>query len=153
VRSTSLAVAVAMGTGLLGCVNRPFVRLDPPVERAGVAVALLGQRCGRRVRRDQNGILDLILAARVTNDRDEPVTVTPARLALIVRGEPTPPEGHGPPFNVRPHHAFDLQVHYQAWGNARCDEPLALAPAGAIETAEGPLGLPPVSFVPESFDR
>jgi hypothetical protein len=117
---------------ITSCGDRPFVRADPPVASAGFTIALAGQQCRRRVRHDQNGILDLVLAIRVTNASRESLTIVPARLALIVRGDASLPDGHGDPFTLAAGLSSQVRVHYRAWTNARCDEPMALSFDGAV---------------------
>jgi hypothetical protein len=131
----------------LGCADRPFLRSDPPVTSAGVTVGLAGQQCRRRVRHDQNGILDLVLAINVTNTGPAPITVVPAHLSLTVRGDTTQPDDHGAPFNLGPGVTSPTRVHYHAWTNARCNEAMALSFDGAVPTPPRPL-----NFTPEASD-
>jgi hypothetical protein len=131
-----------------GCGDRPFLRADPPVTSGGFSVALVGQRCRRRVRRDQNGILDLELAMRVENRDAAPFELVPAQIELRVRSDAALPDGHGVPLRLDAHEGTVVRVHFHAWSNARCDEPMSLSLAGALA------GGPPLvlSFVPEASD-
>lgn len=130
------------------CADRPFVRNDPPVTNGGVTVALAGQRCRRRVRHDQNGILDLVLALRVTNGGPAPLTIDPARLALVVRGDANLPDEHGAPVTIGPGLSSPVRVHYRAWSNARCDEPMSVSLDAALSVPT----LQPLTFTPEASD-
>jgi hypothetical protein len=137
-----------LAAAAVGCGDRPFLRADPTVTSGGVSVALVGQRCRRRVRRDQNGILDLELAMRVENRDAAPVALLPAQIELRVRGDTALPDGHGVPLQLDAHQSTPLRIHFHAWSNARCDEPMSVSVAGALS------GAPPVvlTFVPEASD-
>ncbi|HVU53172.1 MAG TPA: hypothetical protein VHL80_20955 [Polyangia bacterium] len=142
------AALLVIGALAAACSDRPFLRRDPPVTTGGVTVALVGQRCRRRVRHDQNGILDLVLALRVTNAGPAPVSIVPARLALVVRGDATEPDDHDAPFALGPGLSSPVRVHYRAWSNARCDEPMSVA----LDAALSEPTLRPLTFTPEASD-
>jgi hypothetical protein len=99
------------------------------------------------VRHDLNGILDLVLALRVTNGGPTPLTIVPARLVLHVRGDTAPPDDFDAPLTLAPGDSAPVRVHYRAWGNARCDEPLALSLDGALSAP-----FPLLTFTPEASD-
>jgi hypothetical protein len=143
-----LLLVLAASLGASACADRPFVRADPPVTSGGVTAALAGQQCRRRVRHDQNGILDLVLVLRVSNAGPPPVTVDPARLALVVRGDATLPDDHGAPFTLGPGLSAAVRVHYRAWSNARCDEPMSVSADAALSRPT----LRPLAFTPEASD-
>jgi hypothetical protein len=142
-----LGVACGVAAAAAGCADRPFLRADPPVTNGGVTVALAGQQCRRRVRHDQNGILDLVLAVSVTNAGLTPVTVDPAHLTLVVRGDASRPDDHDAPFTLAPGRSSLTRAHFHAWSDAKCTEPMTL-------TLEGVLPTPPrsLSFIPEASD-
>jgi hypothetical protein len=142
----ALGAAVAFGSA--GCGDRPFLRADPPVASGGVSVALTGQRCRRRVRQDQNGILDLVLALRVTNAGSAPLAIAPARLVLHARGDTSQPDDADAPVELAPGGAASVRVHFRAWNNARCNEPLSVSFDGAVS----PPILRPLAFTPEASD-
>jgi hypothetical protein len=142
------AFALAVVSLAASCADRPFVRSDPPVASGGVTVALAGQQCRRRVRHDQNGILDLVLALRVTNGGAAPITVDPARLSLVVRGDANLPDEHGPPLTIGAGLSSPVRVHYRAWSNARCDEPMSVSLDAALSVPT----LQPLTFTPEASD-
>ena len=142
------AAVLATAAALAACADHPFLRADPPVTNGGVSVGLTGQRCRRRVRHDQNGILDLVLALRVTNAGPTPLTITPARLVFRVRGDTATPDDADAPLDLAPGGAAPIRVHFRAWSNARCNEPLGVSFEGAIP---GP-PLPPLGFIPEGSD-
>ena len=69
----SVAVATLLGAG---CADRPVYRADAPITTTeGVTVAVVGQKCDRRTRRDMNDVLDLVVQARLTNNGAAPVTM------------------------------------------------------------------------------
>jgi hypothetical protein len=140
--------SLALAASLAGCGDRPFVRSDPPVTSAGVTVALAGQQCRRRVRHDQNGILDLVLALRVTNAGPAPITIVPARLALVVRGDANLPDDHDAASTLAPGRSSTVRVRYRAWINARCNEPMSISLDGALSEPT----LQPLTFTPEAAD-
>ena len=115
---------------------------------AGVTVTLAGQQCRRRVRHDKNGIHDLVLALRVTNGGTAPITVVPGRLALVVRRDANLPDDHGPPLTIGPGVSSAVRVHYRAWSNARCDEPMSVSLDAALSVPT----LQPLTFTPEASD-
>jgi hypothetical protein len=144
-----LRVALVVTTALAaGCADRPFLRADPPVASGGVSAALVGQRCRRRVRHDQNGILDLVLALRVTNAGPAPLSIVPARLLLHVGSDTAQPDDFDAPFTLPPGGGAPLRVHFRAWSNAACPETLGVSFEGAISGQT----LRPLSFVPEASD-
>ena len=128
------------------------MRTDPPAVSGGVAVALVAQRCGRRVRRDLNEILDLVLDVRVTNDGRAPVRIGPTHLQLLVGGDATPPDGAGPPVDLASGRASELRLHFHRWGNATCAAPMSLSLDDALERGGRPLRLRALTFVPEAGD-
>jgi hypothetical protein len=143
-----LRVGVALTLSTTACANRPFVRADPPTASGGVSVALTGQRCRRRVRHDLNGILDLVLALRVTNAGPAAVTIAPARLLLHVRGDTAGPDDFDAPQTLAPGGAASVRVHFRAWSNAACTETLGVSFEGAISSPR----LRALWFVPEASD-
>jgi hypothetical protein len=142
------AATFAVAAAVAACGDRPFVRADPPATSAGVTVALAGQRCRRRVRHDQNGILDLELALRVTNGGPASITIVPARLSLVVRGDVAEPDEHDAPFSLAPGATAPVRIHYRPWINARCDEPMAVSLDAALSAPT----LRPLIFTPEASD-
>jgi hypothetical protein len=143
---------LAVAVWLVGCGDRPFLRTDPPVAIEGLSVALVGQRCGRRVRRDLNEILDLVLEVRVANAGPAPVTIDPARFTLLAERDATPPDEHDAVLELAPGRASRLRVHFHRWGNYACNRPMALSLDGVITLAGRPLRLRSLSFVPEASD-
>jgi hypothetical protein len=146
-----LALGAAIAAGGCGG-DRPFVRADAPVARDSVTVSLAGQQCRRRTRRDQNDILDLVLAVRVTNGAPAPLSVVPARLRLVVRGDAALPEEHGDALPLAPGQSADVRVHYRPWNSGGCNQPMSLSAGGALELEGHPLELPDLTFVPEASD-
>jgi hypothetical protein len=146
-----LALAAALAGGGCGG-DRPFVRADAPAARDGVTVSLAAQQCRRRTRRDQNDILDLVLALRVTNAGPPPLTVIPARFQLRVREDTVPPEEHGNPLSLAPGQSADVRVHYRPWNSGACNQPMSLSTGGALEREGRALELPALAFVPEASD-
>jgi hypothetical protein len=147
-RATRCALlAVGASWASIACGDRTFVRADPPATSGGVTVALAGQKCRRRVRHDQNGLLDLYLEVNVSNAGPAPVTIVPASLSLVLRGDASLPHDSDAPSTLPPGASSRVRVHYIAWSNARCNEPMSLSLAGALPAPPAPLG-----FVPEASD-
>jgi hypothetical protein len=110
----------------------------------GVTVAVVGQKCDRRTRRDMNDILDLVVQARLTNNSAAPVTIDPSHIRLIVGGDATAPDEHSDRLMLPPGASSDVQMHYHRWGsNARCNTRMSLQLDGAA---------PPISFIPAHKD-
>ena len=145
-------VLMAIVMAALGCAERPFVRADPPVSSDGVTVALVGQKCGREAWYENYDVLDLDMVVQVTNGTAFPVAVIPAEMRLLARGNSPIPRSSKPkwedsPLTLEPNSTASVRVHFQRWGNAKCDQEMQLSPGRSMELSGKDLTLPPLSFV------
>ncbi len=140
-----------------GCAEKPFVRVDPPVTSGGVTVELVGQKCGREARNEAYDVLDLEVALKVTNGTMAPIEVIPAEMRLLAKGNaPTPrssaPRWESASIQIPPTGSGNVQVHFYRPGNAKCDQTMRLSFGHSIDDSGRALVLPPVAFVPSSYD-
>ena len=153
-----LPVAVVLSlVGFGGCADRPFVRTDAPAASAGVTVALVGQKCGREAWYENYDVLDLDMVVRVTNTSPLPVEVIPAQMRLLARGNSATPRASRPrwedsPVQLAPNATTDVDVHFQRWGNAKCNQEMQLSVDGAMEMSGRSLAVRPLSFVASPSD-
>jgi hypothetical protein len=158
VMNTKLPVIVALSLiGFAGCADRPFVRTDAPATSEGVTVALVGQKCGREAWYENYDVLDLDMVVRVTNASPLPVEVVPAQMRLLARGNSATPRASRPkwedaPVQLAPNATTDVNVHFQRWGNAKCDQEMQLSVDRAMEISGRDLSLRPLSFVAAPSD-
>lgn len=143
--------------GFVGCADRPFVRADAPASSEGVTVALVGQKCGREAWYENYDVLDLDMVVRVTNASPLPVQVIPAQMRLLARGNSATPRASRPkwedsPVELAPNSTRDVNVHFQRWGNAKCNEEMQLSVDRAMEMSGRDLALRPLSFVATPSD-
>jgi hypothetical protein len=152
----SSLVALSL-VGFAGCADRPFVRADAPAASEGVIVALVGQKCGREAWYDNYDVLDLDMVVRITNTSQVPVEVLPAQMRLLARGNsPTPrasrPKWEDAPVALAPNSTRDVSVHFQRWGNAKCNQEMQLSVDRAMEMSGRNLAVRPLSFVAAPSD-
>jgi hypothetical protein len=153
-----LPVAVVLSlVGFAGCADRPFVRTDPPAASEGVTVALVGQKCGREAWYENYDVLDLDVVVRVTNTSPLPVEVIPAQMRLLARGNAATPRLSRPkwedsPVQLAPNATTDVNVHFQRWGNARCDQQMQLSLDHSMEISGRDVAIRPLSFVAARSD-
>jgi hypothetical protein len=150
-------VACATVAGVVGCADRPFVRADPPVTSDGVTMALVGQKCGREAWYENYDVLNLEMVVRVTNGTSSPVDIMPAQMRLLARGNSQVPRSSKPkwedgPLELQPNASTDVRVHFQRWGNAKCDQEMQLSPGRSMEMSGKDVTLPPLSFVATRTD-
>ncbi|HVX93700.1 MAG TPA: hypothetical protein VHK47_02225 [Polyangia bacterium] len=144
-RNDLLASAAVAAVLAGGCATKPVYRAQAPVTTTdGVTVAVVGQKCDRRTRRDMNDILDLVVQARLTNDSATPLKINPSNIRLVVGGDSTKPDEHSDSLVLQPGASSDVEMHYHRWGtDARCNTRMSL---------QLDQGAPPVSFVPTHKD-
>jgi hypothetical protein len=150
-------LAISIGLGAIGCADQPFVRADPPVSHDGVTVALIGQRCGREAWYENYDVLNLDMIVRVRNQTSLPVDVFPAQMRLLARGNSPVPRSSTPkwedaPLTLQPNSATNVRVHFQRWGNAKCDQEMQLSIGRSMEIDGKDVVLPPLSFVATQTD-
>ena len=150
-------VACATVLGLVGCADRPFVRADAPVTSDGVTMALVGQKCGREAWYENYDVLNLEMVVRVTNRTSIPVDIMPSQMRLLARGNSQVPRSSEPkwedaPLELQPNSAANVRVHFQRWGNAKCDQEMQLSPGRSKEMLGKDVALPPLTFVATRTD-
>ena len=150
-------VALAIAGGAVGCADRPFVRADPPVSNDGVTVALVGQKCGREAWYENYDVLDLDMVIRVTNQTSEAISVVPSQMRLLARGNSTVPRSSKPkwedaPSQVQPNASADIRIHFQRWGNAKCDHEMQMSLDRSMEMSGRNVAVQPLSFVATRTD-
>ena len=148
------ALAALLGAG---CAERPFVRQDPPVSSQGVTVSLAGEKCDREAWYENYDVLDLDMMVKVTNASSAPVTVNPAELRLLARGNSPVARASRPKWGddaveIAPHSSADVHVRFQRWGNARCDQEMQLSMGAAVVQSGQNVTLAPISFVATRTD-
>jgi hypothetical protein len=143
---------------LAGCTPRPFVRTDGPVTSDGVAVALVGQRCGREPWDKYADVLTLDVRVQVTNASAEALALAPEQVKLLARGNSAVPNQTAPdvvdgPRTVAAGASAPLRLKFRRVGNARCNQEMQLALDHAFALDGRAVGFRPIAFVPERSDR
>jgi len=149
---TSVIAIPVVGIVLGGCAGQPFFKTEGPSAANGVTVAADTETCGRRYDEPLADVLDLTMQVRVTNEGRAPATVNPENLRLVVDGDTTAPAASDPPAEIAPGATRPVTVHFLRYGDAKCDEPMQLSLAHAVNVDRHPVDLHPLAFVPRGSD-
>lgn len=138
-----------------GCYDSAFVRNDGPVSARGVKVSLVGQRCQFAPDPEAGPAgagfpnrLDLGVRVAIENGTQDPLTVEPENLRLLVGTTWDAPVQWPKPLTLGPGATANIEVRFKRRGAAGCGSNLALGFPHALLDGGRPVELGPVGFVP-----
>jgi hypothetical protein len=152
-KPSSLAAFVTAVVAGTACAPGPFVRTDGPVGASGVVVALVSQKCERRIDPSWTTLLAMVVEIRVTNTTSSGAVFDPAQIRLVANGEARQPRHTAAIQLIPPNTSRTFFVDFfERDGALACNLPMALSFDGAAALGTQPVRLPPIAFLAETSD-
>lgn len=141
-----LVFSLALG---LGCADRSFFRVDPPVSAQGISVALASQSCEQEQDLEQQSsfVQDTMLTLQITNHASSAATFDSDKVRLAWSKQLTAPDLRHQLGTINAGDSTRLQVHFTLKGpEAACNNQMTFTWNDAVMLAAKPVDLPPIKF-------
>ena len=134
---------------VLGCADKSFFRVDPPVNAQGVSVALVGESCELEQDLEQPSWFaqDTMLTLQITNQSPSAATFDSGKVRLAWGKQATAPDLHHPIGTIKAGDSTRVQLHFTLRGtDAACNNQTTLTWDDAITLGAKPVNLAPIKF-------
>jgi hypothetical protein len=134
---------------VLGCADRSFFRVDPPVNAQGISVALVSQTCELEQDFEQQSLFvqDTMLALQITNQSPSAATFDSDKVRLAWSKQTTAPDLLHQLGTIKAGDSTRVQLHFTLKGpDAACNNQTTLTWSDAVTLGAKPVELPPIKF-------
>ena len=141
-----LAFSLAL---LLGCADRSFFRVDPPVSAQGISMALVSQSCEQEpdVEQQSSFVQDTLVTVQITNQAPSAATFDSDKVRLAWSKQVTAPDLRHQLGTINARDSTRVQLHFTLKGpDAACNNQLTLAWNDAVTLDARPVPLAPIKF-------